>query len=162
MPSNPNSERILVVNDEEAVRELVASMLTSAGYQYKPAADGLEALALLDSGEEFDLLLCNLMMPNLNGMELLERTKGRFPDMPFVLETGTHDISVCFAAIRNGAYDYILQPFVEKQFAGYRAPSIRVPPPEAGEPSLTGESRIAGRGAHRPVANRHGQSGALL
>ena len=51
-------------------------MLTSAGYQYKTAADGLEALALLDSGEEFDLLLCNLMMPNLNGMELLERTKG--------------------------------------------------------------------------------------
>jgi response regulator RpfG family c-di-GMP phosphodiesterase len=115
MPSNPTSERILVVNDEGAVRELVASMLTSAGYQYKPAADGLEALALLDSGEEFDLLLCNLMMPNLNGMELLERTKGRFPDMPFVLETGAHDISVCFAAIRNGAYDYILQPFVEEQ-----------------------------------------------
>ena len=81
MPSNPKSERILVVNDEEVVRELVASMLTSAGYQYKPAADGLEALALLDSGEEFDLLLCNLMMPNLNGMELLERTKGRFPDI---------------------------------------------------------------------------------
>ena len=45
MPSNPKSERILVVNDEEVVRELVASMLTSAGYQYKPAADGLEALA---------------------------------------------------------------------------------------------------------------------
>ena len=84
MPSTPKSERILVVNDEEAVREIVASMLTSAGYQYKTAADGLEALALLDSGEEFDLLLCNLMMPNLNGMELLERTKGRFPDMPFV------------------------------------------------------------------------------
>ncbi len=115
MPSNPQSERILVVNDEEAVREIVASMLTSAGYQYKPAADGLEALALLDSGEEFDLLLCNLMMPNLNGMELLERTKGRFPDMPFVLQTGTLDISVCLAAIRNGAYDYLLQPFVEDQ-----------------------------------------------
>src|SRR5260370_23825779 len=94
MPSNPQSERILVVNDEEAVREIVACMLTSAGSQYKTAADGLEALALLDSGEEFDLLLCNLMMPNLNGMELLERTKGRFPDIPFVLETGTPDISV--------------------------------------------------------------------
>jgi DNA-binding NtrC family response regulator len=115
MPSNPKSERILLVNDEEAVRAIVASMLTSAGYQYKLAADGLEALALLDSGEEFDLLLCNLMMPNLNGMELLERTKERFPDMPFVLETGMHDISVCLAAIRNGAYDYLLQPFVEEQ-----------------------------------------------
>ena len=88
-------------------------MLTSADYQYKTAADGLEALALLDSGEVFDLLLCNLMMPNLNGMELLERTKGRFPDMPFVLETGTHDISVCFEAIRNGAPINRLRPVTD-------------------------------------------------
>ncbi len=66
MPSTPKSGRILVVNDEDAIREILSSMLTSAGYQCKTAADGLEALAMLDSGEEFDLLLCNLMMPNLN------------------------------------------------------------------------------------------------
>ena len=75
-------ERILVVNDQEPLREIVASMLTTAGYQCRTAADGLEALAVLDSGEEFDLLLTNLMMPNLDGIGLLIRTRETFPDVP--------------------------------------------------------------------------------
>ena len=62
---------------------------------------------MLNSGEEFELLLTNLMMPNLNGIGLLERTKEQFPDMPVVLETAVHDISVALAFIRNGAYDYL-------------------------------------------------------
>jgi DNA-binding NtrC family response regulator len=90
-------------------------MLGTAGYQCRTAADGLEALAVLDSGEEFDLLLTNLIMPGLDGIGLLERTKDRFPDMPVVLETAVHDISVCLAFIRNGGYDYLLEPFEREQ-----------------------------------------------
>jgi CheY-like chemotaxis protein len=55
-------------------------MLTSSGSQCRTAADGLEALALLDSGEDFELLLTNLMMPNSDGLGLLTRTKEKFPD----------------------------------------------------------------------------------
>ena len=55
------------------------------------------------------------MMPNLDGIGLLERTKGRFPDMPIVLESAVHDISVCLAFIRNGGYDYLLEPFEREQ-----------------------------------------------
>src|SRR5229473_4428592 len=110
----PN-ERILVVDDEETIREVVSSMLGSGHYQCKQAASAFEALALLDSGEEFELMLSDLLMPDLDGIGLLERTKEKFPDMPVVMVTAVHDISVALAAIRNGAYDYLLKPFEREQ-----------------------------------------------
>ena len=108
-------DRILVVDDEEPIREIVSSMLTLANYKCKQAGSGLEALALLESGEEFELMLSDLMMADLDGIGLLERTKEKFPDMPVVMVTAVHDISVALAAIRNGAYDYLLKPFEREQ-----------------------------------------------
>ncbi|HUJ93970.1 MAG TPA: HD domain-containing phosphohydrolase [Terriglobales bacterium] len=109
------AERILVVDDEETIRDIVSSMLTNAGYKCRQAGSGMEALALLDSGEEFELMLSDLMMANLDGNGLLERTKERFPDMPVVMVTAVHDISIALGAIRNGAYDYLLKPFEREQ-----------------------------------------------
>src|SRR3954463_15925710 len=109
------AERILIVDDEEAIREIVASMLTIAGYRCQQACSGVEALAILESGEEFELMLSDLMMADLDGIGLLERTKEKFPDMPVVMVTAVHDISVALAAIRNGAYDYLLKPFEREQ-----------------------------------------------
>src|SRR6267142_3727489 len=104
-------DRILVVDDEEPIREIVSSMLSFANYQCRQAASGLDALALLASGEEFELMLSDLMMAGLDGIGLLEKTKERYPDMPVVMVTAVHDISVALAAIRNGAYAYLLKPF---------------------------------------------------
>ena len=109
------AERILVVDDEETIREIVSSMLSTAGYKCRQAASGAEALALLESGDEFELMLSDLMMANLDGIGLLERTKEKFPDMPVVMVTAVHDISVALAALRNGAYDYLLKPFEREQ-----------------------------------------------
>jgi cyclic di-GMP phosphodiesterase len=109
------SERILVVDDEETIREIVSSMLTSANFNCRQAASGMEALALLDSGEQFELMLSDLMMANLDGIGLLEKSKERFPDMPVVMVTAVHDISVALGALRNGAYDYLLKPFEREQ-----------------------------------------------
>ena len=108
-------DRILVVDDEEPIREIVASMLSMAGYTCKQARSGMEALAILTSGEEFELMLSDLMMAELDGIGLLERTKEKYPDMPVVMVTAVHDISVALAAIRNGAYDYLLKPFEREQ-----------------------------------------------
>src|SRR3981081_4312823 len=108
-------DRILVVDDEEAIREIVASMLSSAGYACKQAGSGMEALAVLNSGEEFELMLSDLMMAELDGIALLERSKEKYPDMPVIMVTAVHDISVALAAIRNGAYDYLLKPFEREQ-----------------------------------------------
>jgi putative nucleotidyltransferase with HDIG domain len=108
-------DRILVVDDEEAIREIVASMLTTAGYVCQQAGSGMEALATLNSGQQFELMLSDLMMAELDGIGLLERTKEKYPDMPVVMVTAVHDISVALAAIRNGAYDYLLKPFEREQ-----------------------------------------------
>src|SRR5437016_12984182 len=108
-------DRILVVDDEEPIREIVASMLGAAGYQCQQAGSGMEALAVLTSGEDFELMLSDLMMADLDGIGLLERTKEKYPDMPVVMVTAVHDISVALAAIRNGDYDYLLKPFEREQ-----------------------------------------------
>src|SRR5437667_11387299 len=103
-------ERILVVDDEETIREIVSSMLTHANYKCRQAASGLEAIALLDSGEEFELMLSDLMMADLDGIGLPERTKERFPDMPVVMVTAVNDIYVSLAANRTVADDDLLEP----------------------------------------------------
>ncbi len=109
------ADRILIVDDEEAIREIVHSMLTMAGYRCHQAGSGIEALAVLESGEHFELMLSDLMMGEMDGIALLERTKEKYPDMPVVMVTAVHDISVALAAIRNGAYDYLLKPFEREQ-----------------------------------------------
>ena len=109
------TERILGVDDEDSIREIVCSMLGSAGYATTSAASGIEALGILESGEQFALMLTDMMMAGMDGLALLERTKERFPDMPVIMVTAVHDISVALGSIRNGAYDYLLKPFEREQ-----------------------------------------------
>jgi putative nucleotidyltransferase with HDIG domain len=110
-----DTERILVVDDEPAIRGLVVSMLQTAGYRCTPASSGHDALVVLESGAEFELMLSDLMMPDMDGSTLLERSKERFPDMQVVMVTAVHDISAALSAIRHGAYDYLLKPFEREQ-----------------------------------------------
>jgi DNA-binding NtrC family response regulator len=107
--------RILIVDDEKAIREVIAAMLAPANYGCREAASGLEALAMLESGEEFDLMLTDLMMSDLDGIALLERSKDKYPLMPVVIVTAVQDISVALAAIRCGAQDYLTKPFEREQ-----------------------------------------------
>jgi putative nucleotidyltransferase with HDIG domain len=109
------ADRILIVDDEEAIREIVHSMLSMSGYRCQQASSGAEALAILGSEEPFELMLSDLMMAEMDGIALLDRTKEKYPDMPVVMVTAVHDISVALAAIRNGAYDYLLKPFEREQ-----------------------------------------------
>src|SRR5437660_11861470 len=74
------SERILVVDDEDSIREIVSSMLVSANYQCRQAASGLEALALRDSGAGFALMLSDLIMAVMEGIGRLRNTYERYPD----------------------------------------------------------------------------------
>ncbi len=109
------NERILVVDDEETIREIVSSMLGGAHFQTRQAASGVEALSILESGDDFDLVLSDLMMAEMDGIALLERAQERYPDMPIVMVTAVHDIQVALQALRNGAYDYLLKPFEREQ-----------------------------------------------
>src|SRR5256714_12751200 len=75
----------------------------------------MEALAVLESGEGFELMLSDVMRTNVDGIGMLEKPKERFRDMPVVMVTAVHDIAVAVAALRNGAYDYLLKPFEREQ-----------------------------------------------
>ena len=110
-----STERILVVDDEEPIREVVCSMLQNASYPCEQAGTGVEALAILQRDQNFHLVLTDLMMPELDGVGLLESIKNQYPELPVIMVTAVHDISVALAAIRNGAYDYLLKPFEREQ-----------------------------------------------
>jgi putative nucleotidyltransferase with HDIG domain len=110
-------ERILVVDDEEYIRDLVCTMLRAGGYRCKAVASGPAALGLLESGEEFELMLSDMMMAEMPGDVLLARTKEipRHADMPVIMVTAVNDISEALKTLRNGAYEYLLKPFERDQ-----------------------------------------------
>ena len=109
-----SSERILVVDDEDAIREVVATLLEAKGYECVTATNGQEALAQFHA-QPPDLVLSDVVMPEMDGMELLGRVRAKDHDVPMVMVTAMHDISIALEAIRRGAYDYILKPFERYQ-----------------------------------------------
>ena len=115
MRDTGSHERILVVDDEESIRVVMCAMLSTAGYRCTAAASGSEALDLLSSEAEFELMLSDLMMAEMQGDVLLELAKQKFPDMPVIMVTAVSDLSVALDAIRNGAYDYLTKPFDREQ-----------------------------------------------
>src|ERR1019366_3742779 len=109
------NERILVVDDETTIRELICSILTQAGFDSRPVTSGVEARALLHSADCYSVVLSDLIMAGMDGLSLLARIRQDHPDIPVVMVTAVHDISIALAAIRNGAYDYLLKPFDREQ-----------------------------------------------
>ena len=102
--------RILVVDDETQVRAMIASTLERHGYEVILASNGREALAAI-SLNTFDLVLTDIVMQDVNGIALLERVHSQLPNLPVVMVTAIHDISVAIDSMRRGAYDYLLKPF---------------------------------------------------
>jgi response regulator RpfG family c-di-GMP phosphodiesterase len=108
-------ERILVVGDDETSLEHLVSTLDSADYTCRKAGDGRKALSALNSGEEFALVLSDVVVAGVDGLGLLEHVRAKHPDTPVVLKTVVSQVSLVRAAIRSGAYDYLLQPFEPEQ-----------------------------------------------
>lgn len=102
--------RILVAEADEPIRNDIVTVLESANYHCLKAANSSEALAFLQSGEDFDLMLAGIA-PATQCYMLIAEAKERFPDMPVIVVTAMNDISVALNAIRKGAYDYLLKPF---------------------------------------------------
>jgi putative nucleotidyltransferase with HDIG domain len=108
-------ERILVVDDEPAVRGIIAAMLTHLGYTAITASSAAEALESLCEDPAYDLVLSDLMMPGIDGITLLDRITADHPGIPVVLITAVQDIHVATNAFRRGAVDYLLKPFERAQ-----------------------------------------------
>ena len=108
-------ERILVVDDEDLIREIICSVLEQAGFACHPVRSGAEALQVLDSDSDYSVVVSDVIMDRMDGLTLLSKIRVEHPDLPVVMVTAVHDISVALAAIRNGAYDYLLKPFEREQ-----------------------------------------------
>ena len=106
--------RILIVDDEEPIREVLASLLEAAGYEPTTAINGAEALKCLD-GTGFDLVLSDILMPVMDGLALLRKVREQQPNLPVVMVTAMNDIATAIGALRTGAYDYLLKPFEKDQ-----------------------------------------------
>lgn len=111
----PVTERILVADDEEPIREIMSLMLSLAGYRCRHVSGGTQALKLLESGEKFDLITSDICNSEMDGPLFLEQIQRKFPEIPVLMIHAVHDISVSLACIRNGAYDYLLKPFEREQ-----------------------------------------------
>ena len=105
----PARPRILVVDDEEALRRLHARALSRAGYDVETAADGNEAMRALRE-TSFDIILTDIDMPGMSGIHLLERVREHDRDVPVLLLTGAPSVDTAAAAMEHGALRYLLKP----------------------------------------------------
>jgi len=100
---------ILVVDDNESYREGLKSILETEGYEVKTVPDGVSAINILQSNQ-FDLILLDVIMPRVNGIEVLKNTKNSMYDCEVIMLTGENDIHTAVESIKLGAYDYLLKP----------------------------------------------------
>ena len=109
------SDRILVVDDEPEMLQVMNRMLTSKGYKVHEAISGESALTAIEE-TMFDLVLCDLAMsPGISGLELLERVRMTDPVLPFIIITGVGTIETAVQAIQLGAFHYITKPFKRRE-----------------------------------------------
>ena len=102
--------KILIVDDQEMMRDSLAATLAREGHEVVACTDGPLAVTRL-GGAKFDLMITDLKMPKMTGIELLQETKRVRPEMPVVLMTAFATVSTAVEAMKLGAYDYIQKPF---------------------------------------------------
>ena len=141
------AERILIVDDEPSIRAVLSAHLRRAGYEVQTAIDGAAAITLLDA-EPFHLVVTDLQMPNLGGMELLAWITGRLPGLPVIVITAHGSVDTAVEALKLGAHDYIGKPFdqdelrlvIAKALATEAAARTKLKPDADGRFALIGRS----------------------
>ncbi|MCL4879982.1 MAG: response regulator transcription factor [Anaerolineae bacterium] len=107
--ANEETARILVVDDEGAIRYSITKTLQRVGYQVEAAASGEEALEQLEN-QEFDVVLTDIRMPGISGVDLLARIKEKSTDTSVILMTGYASLNSAVESLRLGAHDYLVKP----------------------------------------------------
>ncbi len=101
--------KILVIDDEKPIRDALQNILTAEQYQVDLAENGKKGLELLnDNG--YDVVLCDIKMPNMDGLEVMAKAIEMAPEVPFILISGHGTIDIAVEAVRKGAYDFIAKP----------------------------------------------------
>ncbi len=100
---------ILIIDDEKAIRKTLSEILSYEGYKLDEASDGEEGLKKFKE-KTFDVVLCDIKMPKLDGIEFLDRAREINPDVPVIMISGHGTIETAVEAVKKGAYDYIAKP----------------------------------------------------
>jgi diguanylate cyclase (GGDEF)-like protein len=108
--TTPKGIRILIVDDEASVRNVLSQVLEDDGFETTEAANGEEALEFLKK-ESFSLVITDIMMPGMTGIELLVKIKQLYPDTQVIIITSYASLDTALTALRHGAYDYLFKPF---------------------------------------------------
>ena len=103
--------RILVVDDEPEIAETLQDLLVFAGFDVETAENGKQAIDLLTTARHFDLVITDMKMPKMNGLELLRLSHQLRKHLPVVILTGHGTVDNGIHSLEEGAYDYILKPF---------------------------------------------------
>jgi len=108
-----SKKRILICDDEIGIRESL-NLILKDNYDISFCHNGQECLELLESGQNFDLLLLDIKMPRLSGLETLRNIKNKKPELKAIIITGYRSVETAAEAINAGACDYIVKPFSSK------------------------------------------------
>ncbi|HEY4967688.1 MAG TPA: sigma-54 dependent transcriptional regulator [Puia sp.] len=100
---------ILIIDDEKAIRKTLSEILSYEGYKIDEAGDGEEGFRKFKE-KEYDVILCDIKMPKMDGIEFLEKAKESNPDLPIIMISGHGTIETAVEAVKKGAYDYISKP----------------------------------------------------
>ncbi len=114
MSAEPKKYRILIVDDEESMRDFLSIMLHREGYQVDTAVDGLQAVNHLRE-HSYDLVISDIKMPRMTGLELLAHIKERTPETVVLMVTAFSSTDEAVDAMKQGAYDYITKPFKNEE-----------------------------------------------
>jgi DNA-binding NtrC family response regulator len=105
-----DKSRILVVDDEDALRMVLSSELSSSGYDVATASDGDEAITVIQN-KKFDLVLLDIKMPKVDGFEVLKFVKKNYPSMKVIMLTGFADLKNAIESKKHGAEDFVSKPY---------------------------------------------------
>jgi two-component system NtrC family response regulator len=111
-------ETILIVDDEKNYPPILSAVLEEEGYETLTAASGMEALDVL-AASDVDLVLTDMKMPGMDGIELLEKIKQTRPDIPVIMMTAHGTVDKAVEAMQKGAYSYVLKPFDNSRLVLY-------------------------------------------
>jgi len=112
--SPSDKPRVLVVDDEKFIRDILADFLSLEGYEVRTAQDGSAAITELRNAP-YDLVITDLKMPKLGGLDLLKEISSAYPETQTIIMTGFGTVETAIDAMKQGAYDYILKPFKAEQ-----------------------------------------------
>ncbi len=112
--------RVLVVDDEADVRKAVNLALTKSGYEVIEADDGKKAVEVINSGDNplfVDVIICDIRMPRVNGVEAIAYFRREFPALPIIVLTGFPDVQLATSLLKQGVADYVVKPVERDKLA---------------------------------------------